>query len=61
MRSLDPEDDVLIPQQLRDLGVEIDEPGSAFDFERPGETDTRSENPVRGYLQEIGSVRLLKQ
>ncbi len=59
-RGLDPEDDVLIRQQLRDLGIEIDDPESAVDFERLDETDARSEDLVRKYLQEIGSVRLLK-
>jgi RNA polymerase primary sigma factor len=59
-RGLDPEDDVLIRQQLRDLGIEIDDPESAFDFERLDETDTRSEDLVRKYLLEIGSIRLLK-
>ena len=59
-RGLDPEDDVLIRQQLRDLGIEIDDPESAFDFERLDETDARSEDLVRKYLLEIGSIRLLK-
>jgi RNA polymerase primary sigma factor len=59
-RGLDPEDDVLIRQQLRDLGIEIDDPESGFDFERLGETDERSDDLVRRYLVEIGSIRLLK-
>ena len=59
-RGLDPEDDVLIRQQLRDLAIEIDDPENAFDFERLDQTDTRSEDLVRKYLLEIGSIRLLK-
>ncbi|MBZ5592785.1 MAG: sigma-70 family RNA polymerase sigma factor [Acidobacteriia bacterium] len=59
-RGLDPEDDVLIRQQLRDLGIEVDDPESALDFERLEETDARSEDLVRKYLLEIGSIRLLK-
>ena len=59
-RGLDPEDDVLIRQQLRDLEVEIDDPESALDFERLDESDARSEDLIRRYLQEIGSVLLLK-
>jgi RNA polymerase primary sigma factor len=59
-RGLDPEDDVLIRQQLRDLGIEIDDPESAFDFEQLNEPDARSEDLVRKYLLEIGSIRLLK-
>ena len=58
--ELDPEDDVLIRQQLRVLGIEIDDPESAVDFERFDEADARSEDILRKYLLEIGSVRLLK-
>jgi RNA polymerase primary sigma factor len=59
-RGLEPEDDVLIRQQLRDLGIEIDDPEGSFDFERPDQGDARSEDLVRRYLLEVGSIRLLK-
>src|SRR5436309_3345207 len=59
-RGLDAEDDVLIRQHLRDLGIEIDDPDSSFDFERLAEADARSEDLVRRYLQEIGTIRLLE-
>jgi RNA polymerase primary sigma factor len=59
-RGLDPEDDFLIRQQLRDLGVEIDDPEGVLDFARLDETDARSEDLVRRYLLEIGAIRLLK-
>jgi len=59
-RGLDPEDDALIRQQLGNLGIEIDDPESAFDFERLDESAGRSEDLVRRYLLEIGSIRLLK-
>lgn len=59
-RGLDPEDDALIRQQLRDLGIEVDDPDGDFDFERIDETVEGSEDIVRRYLVEFGSVRLLK-
>jgi DNA-directed RNA polymerase sigma subunit (sigma70/sigma32) len=59
-RGMDPEDDVLIRQQLCDLGIEFDDPESALDFDRPDETDAKSEDLVYPYFLEIDSTRLLK-
>ena len=51
-RGLDPEDDAVIRQQLGDLGIEIDDLESTFDFERLDETAGRSDDLVRRYLLE---------
>jgi RNA polymerase primary sigma factor len=58
-RGLDAADDAAIRQELKRLGIEVDDPDYALNFDASTELDGRTDDLIRRYLVEIAAVKLL--